>query len=478
MRTIETDVAVVGAGTAGLSARREAARAGKRTLLIEKGPHGTTCARVGCMPSKLLVAAAEIAHEVRRAAQFGIEGVEGMRVDGRAVLERVRRERDRFVRSVLDSVDSIPDGERLAGNATFLAPTTLEVDGRTRVEAKAVVVATGSRSWIPPQLRALEGALLVSDDVFELRDLPRSIAVFGTGIVALELGQALARLGVRTVFFSPLAALGPFTDPELAAAARGILGAELDLRLEADYRVSRAEAGGFLVEWRENGGEAKQLVVERILAAAGRRPALEGLELEKAGVSLDERGVPRFDPATMQCGDAPVFIAGDVNAERPFLHEAADEGAIAGRNAASFPEVTPHLRRAPLSIVFTDPQMAMVGRPFDQIEALDPEIGTVRYEDQGRARVMARNAGLVRIYARREDGRILGAEMFGPAVEHTAHLLAWAVQRGLTVEDAYQLPFYHPVVEEGLRTALRDLCGRLAILCESRPRDLEHGPGA
>lgn len=478
MRSIATDVAIIGAGTAGLSARREAARAGKRTLLIEEGPHGTTCARVGCMPSKLLVAAAEIAHDVARAHRFGIEGVDRMRINGSAVLERVRRERDRFVGSVLDSVNSLPADERIDGHAAFVAPSTLEVDGETRVEARSVVIATGSTPWIPAQLEELQDDVLISDDIFDLHDLPRSIAVCGTGIVALELGQALARLGVETTFVSPFAEVGPLTDPELKKAARTVLGAELDLQLEVDYRVARSGPGRFRLEWESEAGRAAEVVVERILVAAGRRPRLEGLDLEKAGLSLDGRGVPRFDPATMQCGDAPVFIAGDVDFERPFLHEASDEGTIAGRNAASFPEVTPHLRRTPLAIVFTDPQMAIVGRRFAELPTDDVEIGVVEYEDQGRARVMGRNAGLVRVYARREDGRLLGAEMLGPAVEHTSHLLAWAIQRGLTAEETYQLPFYHPVVEEGLRTALREVCSRLGILCESRPRDLEHGPGA
>jgi len=190
-------------------------------------------------------------------------------------------------------------------------------------------------------------------------------------------------------------------------------------------------------------------------------------------------GVPRVDPRTMQCGAAPVFLAGDVSDYRPVLHEAADEGHIAGANAARYPDVQPHARRAPLMIAFTDPTIAIVGSPYAELDAAAIEVGAIDYADQGRARVMGRNVGLVRIYARGACGTLLGAEMFGPRVEHTAHLLAWAVQSRMTVEQALALPFYHPVIEEGIRTALRDLCARVEhrVPPPPPPRDLECGPG-
>lgn len=475
MHRIVCDVAIVGAGTAGLAAQRAAGRAGARTLLIEQGPQGTTCARVGCMPSKLLVAAADAAHAAARAPLFGIDVPGGVRVDGPRVLARLRRERDRFVGSVVDALEEIPTEERLSGTARFVGPTALEVGGR-RVEARSVVVATGAEPRRPPQLEHLGHDVLVSDDVFELRDLPRSLAIFGAGLVALELGQALSRLGVDVRLFSPEPRVGPFTDPALQRAARDLLGAELALELGVDYRVSRA-AEGFRVAWR-TADVGREAVFQAVLAASGRRPCLAVLDLPAAGIPLDDGGAPRIDASTLQCGDTPVFVAGDANDERPFLHEASDEGAIAGHNAARFPDVESHARRTRLSIVFTDPQMAMVGRPFEELDLDRTEIGTVSFADQGRARITARNAGIVRLYADRGTARLVGAEMLGPSIEHMAHLVAWAVQRGLRVPEIHELPFYHPVIEEGLRTALRDLCARLELSCESPSRSVERGASA
>jgi dihydrolipoamide dehydrogenase len=184
------------------------------------------------------------------------------------------------------------------------------------------------------------------------------------------------------------------------------------------------------------------------------------------------------NPQTAQCGSAPIFFAGDVDGRQPLLHEAADEGRIAGENAMRWPNVVEHERRTPLAIAFTDPQMALVGKRFADLPAGLHAVGSVSFEDQGRARVAARNRGLVRIYAETQSCTLLGAEMFGPEMEHLAHLLAWAVQQRMKVPHALTMPFYHPVLEEGLRTALRDLARQLSVLGECRPEDLAQAPGA
>ena len=475
MQTRSVDVAIIGAGTAGLNARREVEKRGGRPLLIEGGAYGTTCARVGCMPSKLLIAAAEAAHAVAGATQFGLRAT--AHIDGPAVMARVQRERDRFVGFVIAGTDAIPAEQRLLGAARFTGPTTLDVGHHTRVEARAVVVATGSTPFLPPPFGAVRAHVLTSDDVFELQDLPDSLAVIGTGVIALELGQAMRRLGVRVAFFSPFDAVGPLTDPEVARIARRDLSAELDLRLGTTMLAATPGAAGMTLRWREADSTEQEERFGRVLIAAGRRPNITGLGLEATGLALDRTGLPAADAGTAQCGDAPIFLAGDVAGHIPLLHEAADEGRIAGANAMAWPDVQRAARRTPLAIAFTDPQMAMVGLRHDQLPAGEHAIGQVSFENQGRARVMGRNRGLLRVYASTRDCTLLGAEMFGPAAEHMAHLLAWSVQQRLTVPQALAMPFYHPVLEEGLRTALRDLAAQLRVVGQCRPEDLADAPG-
>ena len=200
------------------------------------------------------------------------------------------------------------------------------------------------------------------------------------------------------------------------------------------------------------------------------------LDLARSGLALDAHGVPAFDHYTMQCGSAPVFLAGDASGERELLHEASDTGRIAGQNAARFPDVQPGLRRSGLAITFSDPQMAAVGTAFPELPS-GFVCGAVSFETQGRSRVMLENRGLLRVYADGQDGRLLGAEACGPRVEHLAHLLAWAHQNRMTIDAMLDMPFYHPVVEEGLRTALRSARKAIAGGLPERERCTRSTPG-
>jgi dihydrolipoamide dehydrogenase len=177
---------------------------------------------------------------------------------------------------------------------------------------------------------------------------------------------------------------------------------------------------------------------------------------------------------------SPIFVAGDAAIELPLLHEAADEGRIAGENAAHYPAVYRRARRTGLGIVFSDPQIAIAGRGYNDLTkaSIDFECGEVSFEDQGRARVIGQNKGLLRVYAERSTGRLLGAEMIGPAAEHIGHLLAWSIQSQLTVIEALQRPFYHPVLEEGLRTALRNLAAALEFAPNPPLNCIDCGPGS
>jgi dihydrolipoamide dehydrogenase len=455
------DIAVIGAGTAGLAAYRAAIAAGKRAVIIEGGPYGTTCARVGCMPSKLLIAAAEAAHASTRWPEFGIR-LDGARViEGRAVMARVKSERDRFVGFVLKGVETIPEQDRIRGYARFEDDHSLRIGDHTRLRFSRAVIATGSSPAMPPMFRTLGDRAIVNDDIFAWEDLPESVAVFGPGVIGLELGQALHRLGVKVLMFGKDHLVGPFSDPAIRAYATRIFQGEFPL--DADARVHALEPAnrGVTIHYNTRTGESRRDTVDYVIVATGRTPNVRNLGLENTTLELDARGVPLFDRRTMQCGNSHIFIAGDADNDLPLLHEAADEGRIAGGNAAEYPAIRQGLRRTPLSIVFSDPQLAVVGTRHADLNAGTFVTGEVSFEDQGRSRVMLRNRGLLHIYAEVESGLLLGAEMIGPDAEHLAHLLAWAIQAGLTVEKTLEMPFYHPVIEEGLRTALRDAQSKL-----------------
>lgn len=446
--TTKLDVIVIGAGSAGLAAVRQINKNTDNFVLINDGPYGTTCARVGCMPSKALIEIANAFHARNKAEVFGIRGSEHLSIDIPAVMQRVRTLRDRFVGGVLKSTEAM--GERsIAGRARLLGPHEVAV-GDQVFHARRIVIATGSRPIVPLPWQALGDRVLTTDTLFDQENLPARMAVIGLGAIGIEMAQALARLGVAVHAFDSSNALAGISDPVVAETARKALSEEFAIHTGHDVELSSTSNGV-----RVRAGPV-DIEVDRVLAAIGRKPNLGDLGLESLGVTLDQRGIPPFDRSTLQIADLPVFIAGDANADVSLLHEAADEGYIAGVNAMA-DRPTCFQRRTPLSIVFSDPGIAAVGQRFAALDAEQCLIGSVNFASQGRALTAQRNQGVLRVYAARDDTRLLGAEMCVPAAEHLVHLLALAIQRGLNVHDLLAMPFYHPVLEEGLRTALRDI---------------------
>jgi dihydrolipoamide dehydrogenase len=448
------DVAIIGAGTAGLSAERVARSAGASTVLVDEQFRGTTCANVGCMPSKLLIAAAAAAHSVRRASTFGVFATH--RIDAAAVMARLRQQRDSFAAATREQIARLPDGVRVRGKARFLDTTTLELSGGERVRARAVVIATGAHPSIPESFAPIRNCILTNETLFELAQLPESLAVVGAGPLGLELAQAMARLGVAVSLFDQKAAPGGIEDAAIAACMREAFANEFDLHLGARIQVA---AAGDRASIRWEGDSSGARIFDRVLVAVGRPPNLAELNLEATGLRLDERGIPVFDCETLQCGDSPVFIAGDASADRPVLHEAQAEGSMAGFNAARFPAETRRRRSVPFSIMFTDPPLALIG----QRSGAGFICGETDYRDQGRAKVEARARGLLKIYAAAHDAALKGAALFCPGADHLGHLLAWQINAGATAAAVLEQPFYHPTLEEGLKPALRQICARAQV---------------
>ena len=456
-KTIDTDVLIIGAGSAGLYALREVRRAGRDFVLVDRGPLGTTCARVGCMPSKVaLHAGAEWA--TRRALSgIGVSGIDGLSIDLRSTWAALRRQRDVFANNGAGAARAAAGDKLIEAEARFIEPNLVELksaDGSRQVRARAVIIATGSRPVMPGFLEPVRDRTINTDTLFEQDTLPRSIGILGLGAIGLEMGLALSRLGVRVVGADLASELGGIKDPVIGQRARACFGREMELWLGAETRLARSH-GGVVLSAGEHEAE-----VELLLAALGRRPNTDELGLQAAGFPLDERGSPRFDPATMQIGALPVFIAGDANADRPLMHEAADEGAIAGYNAAR-DTVTRFARKASIGIAFTNPDVVTVGTHFDKLDADRIVIGSASGDRNGRAQILGAGDSLLRVYADATDGRLLGASMVATGGEHLAHLLAWAIQRGETAADLLRLPFYHPTIEEMLQSAVQDIVTQL-----------------
>jgi len=441
---------ILGAGSAGLTALAKIRRETDDFVMIHDGPFGTTCARVGCMPSKALIHCADLFHSRHHFYPIGIDGADALHIDSAVVMKRVRQFRDRFTSGVkIGSTDTLEDHQLIQGRARFLASDIIEVNGE-QIHAERVIIATGSRPVVPEAWRSLGQQLMTSDDLFELQQLPRRIAVIGLGVIGLELGQALSRLGVEVIGFEQSNQIGGLETPEATREAVKWISKSFPIYLGEAAQV--IEQGGKVKVSVSNGC----FEVDAVLATLGRRPNIDGLGLDQLGVALAENGMPDFNDATMQIADLPVFIAGDVNGRRPILHEAVQDGRIAAQNAIAYPQLISHHRTSLMGVTFTDPQIAVLGERFVDLDAKETVKVSFKLErNNGRAIVMGQDKGVICLFADKQSKRLLGGELVMADAEHLCHLLAWSVEQGMTVERLLQMPYYHPVLEEAVESALR-----------------------
>lgn len=466
--TREVDVAIIGAGSAGLYALGQVKRFTDNFVLIDGGELGTTCARVGCMPSKALIQVADDFHRKAIFEREGIEGKEGLSINIPDAMEHVQDLRDTFVdRTLGNSVDQMDPNKLIESNARFVDAHTLETDDGDSIRADRIIIATGSRPIVPDAWSEFADRVITTDSLFELETLPASIAVIGLGVIGLELGQALHRMGVKVTGIDQEQRIGGIDDPDVNQTAIDIIGKEMPLWLGHPAEIEIQADGKLKVSAGDN-----SVVVDNILASMGRRPNTDKLNLQAAGVELGNNDAPIFNPHTMQMGDSHIFIAGDCTAEKAILHEAGFEGRVAGYNAMQ-KKVMAFKHKTPLAITFCDPNIVSVGASLSELDMEETVIGEVKLAPVGRALIMGKNKGLIRVYADKRSARILGASMVSVKGENLGHLLCWSMEMGLTLHDMLRMPYYHPVIEEALQAALYNLKSKLDSEDSDWPIELE-----
>lgn len=454
------DIVIIGAGSAGIAALREALKYTTNVVLVEKGEWGTTCARTGCMPSKALIHAAGLYDSRHKFEEAGIDGAEHLVPDIPRILKRVRKSRDHFVKSVKESLESISH-YIVKGTAKFESPTCLRVDDKL-YHTKHTIIATGSTPFIPSAFDDIpKNRIITSEVLFEQRDLPKRIGFVGLGPLGLEMAQALAFLDCEVVAVHNSATLGGISDPQMSHDMQQVLAKRMVVHTNAE---ASAEMDGDAIRFQA-GGET--YTVDALFLSTGRKPVLDGLGLRRLKVPFKDSGVPWYDPMTLQLPSLPIYLAGDVTDERAILHEATVEGKIAAYNAYhSHGNGNGHngngngngkriSRYVPLNIIFTEPNIASVGASWHSLQGRNIIMVEASFENQGRAVIEQRNEGRIQLFLDADDTTLMGAELLAPEGEHLAHLLALAMQQHLTAKELLKMPFYHPTFEEALRTALK-----------------------
>lgn len=442
----EVHTAVIGAGSAGISAFRTLQNENVDAVLIDPGPLGTTCARTGCMPSKALIHTADSFYRRRFFEKQGIAGAEMLLCDLPAALEHVRQLRDRFVQGMVETIEKLASGRLISERAELLDEHRIQAGSRI-IRAEQVILAVGADPVLPEKWKKLGDRVLTSETVFEQETLPHRMAVIGLGAVGLELGQAFSRLGLDVAGFSSSRHIGGLDDSQVNQEMVRLIKKEFPLYLGSPTEVDEIKNGELRVR-----SAAGEIQADAVLVAIGVRSNLNGIGLENLGI---DPGNPPLDPQTGRLGDLPIYVAGDANGNRPVLHEAVDEGALAADRILHPETDRCSCRRVPLKVVFSDPEIVAVGTTFSDLPEKETVTGAVDFQDQSRAVIENRNAGRIHLYAERATGRLLGAEACVPEATSFGHLLALAIQRRCTVFDLLQMPFYHPTLADGLRTAVR-----------------------
>lgn len=449
------DLIIVGTGAAGMAAAIRASELGATAAIVEGGDViGGTCVNVGCIPSKFLVEAAHRYH-VSRNSFAGIAGCDpalawdALVRSKRELVERLRSEKYTDVLAAYAGVTL------LRGRATLTraAPdgVTVRVDGQD-IRARSCVLATGTRPALPPIPGLDSAGALDSTTVMELDRLPASLIVLGGGSIGLELGQALARFGVRVTVVEAADRLLPMEETDISRALAGALRAEgIEVYTGATVTSVERTDGGVRVELSSQGNGGSVLKGERILVATGRRPNTEGLGLESAGVHTDARGFIRVD-AEMRTSASNVFAAGDVTGGPGFVYVAAAEGRIAADSALSAEPSAdapaPDLATVP-RVTFTDPQVASVGLTEQEARTAGVMVDTTSMpvSSIARAAVSGRTDGLVKLVSEHGTGRLIGVHVLSVNAGDVIGEGVLAVRLGLGARDI--LATLHPYLTWG-----------------------------
>jgi pyruvate/2-oxoglutarate dehydrogenase complex dihydrolipoamide dehydrogenase (E3) component len=445
---IATDLCVIGAGSGGLTVAAGAVQMGARVVLIEQGRMGGDCLNYGCVPSKSLIAAGRVAHTIRNAGRFGVNGHQP-RIDFLRVHNHVKG-----VIAAIAPHDSQERFERLGVNvirarARFVGPQELEADGR-RIQARRTVVATGSSPAVPPIPGLTEVPHLTNETVFELTERPEHLIVIGGGPIGCELAQAHRRLGAQVTLLELFRIL-PKDDPDAVGIVRERLLAEgIDLREGVQVKGAAPDGNGIAVTI-ERAGTEQRLTGSHILVAAGRRANVDGLDLEAAGIEYSDKGITV--DTRLRTSNKRVYAIGDVVGGLQFTHVAAHHAGIVLKNILfKLPAKVEH--RAVPWVTYTDPELAQVGLTEAMAKERGVEVQAVRwsFEENDRAQTERDTGGFAKVLVDR-SGRIQGATIVGERAGELIHAWVLALANGIRIGAMAQFVAPYPTLGEVSRRA-------------------------
>jgi len=444
----EYDLAVIGGGSAGYAAARTALDQGMNPVVIEGGEKvGGLCILRGCMPTKALLYAAEVMHLAREASTWGVD-IPVPKYSFADVMNRKNTMIEDFASFRREQLQS-GRFDFIRANAKFIDAHELQLDNGDRIRAANFLLATGSSVSLPPIPTLAETGYLTSDSALELTKLPESIVVLGGGAIAVEFAQFFARFGVRTTVLQRSQNILKDFDTDVAETVEASFrdeGIEVITSTKL-LTAERIESGKRVIF--EHEGEKREINAEEIFFALGRSPNTQNLDVMNAGVDLAPNGrivTNEFQQSTAQ----HIYAAGDCCGPHEIVHIAIQQGELAVNNMTTAGKLTPMDYRLLSSVVFTDPQAAVVG--LTERAAKNAGIpylaASYPFNDHGKSMIMNVKHGFVKLLAEPESGRILGGACVGPVGGELIHEIIVAMAANMTVQQLALVPHYHPTLAE------------------------------
>jgi dihydrolipoamide dehydrogenase len=447
------DLLVIGGGPGGYVAAIRAAQLGLNTACVEKrGSLGGTCLNVGCIPSKALLQSSHFYEQAEHNfAQHGVK-VSGLGLDLDAMMQR----KAKAVEDLTKGVEFLFKKNKvtyLKGHARLAGPDRVEVDGQS-YGAKNIIIATGSDIVQLPGIEIDEQRIVSSTGALTLTKVPERLLIIGGGVIGLELGSVWARLGAKVEVVEFLDHLIPGSDAEIAKQFQKILQKQ-GITFQLSTKVTQAKVNEESVTVTlepAQGGEAKKARYDVVLVAVGRRPYTDGLGLEAAGITVDERGRIPVN-ADLQTVQPSIWAIGDVVAGAMLAHKAEDEGAaVAERIAGQKPHIDYNCIP---SVIYTHPEVASVGQSEEAIRAAGTPyaVGKFPFSANSRARAVGEKEGLVKVIAHRDSDEILGVHIIGPEAGTLIQEAVTLMEFKASAEDMARISHAHPTLTEAVREA-------------------------
>ena len=469
MATKTFDAVVIGAGPGGYVAAIRLAQLGKKTALVEKGALGGVCLNWGCIPSKALIAAANLVEDLRGAGDRGITA------EPKVDVAKLREFKNAVVKKLVGGVGMLEKGngvEVLKGTARFVGPSAIEVEAadggeKTRVEAPAFIVATGARPVQIPGFEFDGKDVWSAKEAVDLPEIPKRLVVIGGGIIGLELGTVYAKLGSKVTVVEALPSILTGVDPEaVRLVQKGLRQREATVHVSAKAKGLERK-GGELVVKIEVGGKEEAIPCDKVLVAVGFRPNSEGVGLEAAGVKVGPKGFVEVNER-MQTSVPSIYCIGDLAGPPLLAHKGFKEGEIAAEVIAGHPSVRDWVSMP--SGIFTDPEVATVGLSEEeaQKQGYEPIVGKFAFAALGRAIAIDHTEGFVKVVADKASKLLLGVTIVGPEAADLIAEGALALEMGAYLEDVALTVHAHPTLPEAFMEACKAALGE-AIHALNRP---------